>query len=880
MYVNAVGIEMPVSGPTQNWTVSGTAGSTRTGSARNDIIQSIKNDTLVGGAGDDSYNLWETGSKVRESAGEGIDTIDVRYWGLITLPDNVENVILTGAGTGIGATGATGNALDNLMMAGKSGAMLDGGAGNDVLVGGIGADVFSIGSGNGSDVIYNYKAGWDAIRLTGHGFTSFSQVVSAARQVGADVEIRLDGAETLVLRGVAIGTLSAADFNFALAPQAPANADKSLPNANAVWNANGWYVLNNAWGSANLAEGTDFSIASHFNTRDMTGGTDFNWLYPLATTNLTVKAYPEVIFGSSPFNTTGNPTARAGVFPVQVSSLNKLIANYDVSHGGNLGGYNIAFDIWLANSATGTGQAAISNEIMIWLHKGGLEPFGEAIGTYKKGSFSATIHHVGTYTALVADRDWTSGALDIADILGTLKGLGIVSGSEYLRSVELGAEVSSGVGRLSINNLDLDVGVAVAGGGRKSATVDGAGTTVHRYDAANALEVVEKHSYPTNRSGKVEYLDAAGKLLATDVIANTASANNAPGLASPVEPSRIFAGINHRFTLKASDADGDALTYASVAAAHGKVTGGAGGAYVYTPDAGFTGTDSLKAVVSDGKGGTVTRTINLTVEPIDPADDWRLYAGPGFSGEIGGDGRVHGSNGAEKITVADLPGTIVFDASFNRGGDTIVLAGKAADWRIARSGSTAVLDDGDTTVVIPVGSAGIAVNFADGTRTLSFDDATGRFTIGSQGFDGTFTAIAAAAGPPSSPGEPAGGSARLFLSPDQDVTIGGNIAVSGTSEQETVTLLFGDVSFDASFNRGGDTIVLDRPTGAFTAVQTGSQAAFAAGSLSFSIPVGSAGTEIRFGPALHELRFDAASLRIMLDNHVIDNVVTPLGTLG
>ena len=240
--------------------------------------------------------------------------------------------------------------------------------------------------------------------------------------------------------------------------------------------------------------------------------------------------------GVSPYNAAGNPSDEAKVFPVEVAKLESLTAAYDVSYSGNLGGFNVAFYIWLANSATGTGESAVTNEIMIWLHQGGFAPFGDPVGTYKNGDFSATIYHKGTYTALVADRDWTKGTIDIADVIDTLKDMGIVSDTEYLRSVELGSEVTSGTGSLTINDLQLNVKTHDDAGAVKSYLVDGNGTTLQGApDNASATKPavpsnVEKvfddngHQIGTKKTEVVSAAktvatihDLAGNLLGTDV---------------------------------------------------------------------------------------------------------------------------------------------------------------------------------------------------------------------------------------------------------------------------------------------------------------------------------------------------------------------------
>lgn len=80
------------------------------------------------------------------------------------------------------------------------------------------------------------------------------------------------------------------------------------------------------------------------------------------------------------------------------------------------------------------------------------------------------------------------------------------------------------------------------------------------------------------------------------------------------------------------------------------------------------------------------------------------------------------SAGNEVITV--VSGNIRFDASFNQGGDTIVLPGLAANYTAYRSGSEVIFtrNDGLVTVRVPVGSAGMEIQFDGGdSRTLLFN---------------------------------------------------------------------------------------------------------------------------------------------------------------
>ena len=105
------------------------------------------------------------------------------------------------------------------------------------------------------------------------------------------------------------------------------------------------------------------------------------------------------------------------------------------------------------------------------------------------------------------------------------------------------------------------------------------------------------------------------------VTVNVAAVNDVPvatnGAASGNEDSVISGSL----VGLASDVDGDTLTYSlNSQASNGTVSiNSATGAYTYTPNANFNGNDSFTFAVSDGNGGVVTATVNLTVNPVNDA---------------------------------------------------------------------------------------------------------------------------------------------------------------------------------------------------------------------------------------------------------------------
>jgi Ca2+-binding RTX toxin-like protein len=119
------------------------------GGAGNDTITVTgpNADSVIGGTGNDTF-VQASGSALKnfiENPGEGIDT--VRSAVSFTLPDQVDNLTLTGTGS----INGTGNALDNVLIGNSGNNILTGGDGNDTLNGGLGAD--NVQGGNGDDLV-------------------------------------------------------------------------------------------------------------------------------------------------------------------------------------------------------------------------------------------------------------------------------------------------------------------------------------------------------------------------------------------------------------------------------------------------------------------------------------------------------------------------------------------------------------------------------------------------------------------------------------------------------------------------------------------------------------------------------------------------------
>lgn len=93
---------------------------------------------------------------------------------------------------------------------------IEGGAGNDILKGGKGADTFIFRAGDGNDTIKDFEAGAkgkDVLAFDDELFSSYTEVLDAARETAQGVVIDFDGGSVL-LKGVSLSSLDAGDFDF------------------------------------------------------------------------------------------------------------------------------------------------------------------------------------------------------------------------------------------------------------------------------------------------------------------------------------------------------------------------------------------------------------------------------------------------------------------------------------------------------------------------------------------------------------------------------------------------------------------------------------------------------------------------------------------
>ncbi|WP_066480530.1 MULTISPECIES: beta strand repeat-containing protein [unclassified Sphingomonas] len=173
---------------------------TLTGNAGNNVLNGGTSatgtgDTLVGGAGNDTYRVYTALDVVTEAVGEGTDSVftSASY----TLSANVENLSAADQGATTGEYVLTGNDLANQIVGNFANNTLVGGLGVDTLTGLGGNDAYVV---NGADVISEaVGGGTDSITFaTEAGFVAYTLTA------GAEVETITLGGNVVSVTGNAL----------------------------------------------------------------------------------------------------------------------------------------------------------------------------------------------------------------------------------------------------------------------------------------------------------------------------------------------------------------------------------------------------------------------------------------------------------------------------------------------------------------------------------------------------------------------------------------------------------------------------------------------------------------------------------------------------
>jgi hypothetical protein len=178
-------------------------------------------------------------------------------------------------------------------------------------------------------------------------------------------------------------------------------------------------------------------------------------------TNGEPGAYPSIYQGCHWGNCSSGGLTSS---PIQVSSLTtgKVTTSWSTTQpGGSGNAYDVAYDIWVNQTPTTSGQPN-GTEIMVWLnHNGSVQPFGsEVASNVSLGGHTYNIWY-GTQSSWdTVTYDMTSGSTSVSNLdVGTLAqdsvSRGYTKSSWYLIDIEAGFELWQGGAGLATNSFSV-----------------------------------------------------------------------------------------------------------------------------------------------------------------------------------------------------------------------------------------------------------------------------------------------------------------------------------------------------------------------------------------------------------------------------------------
>jgi VCBS repeat-containing protein len=278
-------------------------------------------------------------------------------------------------------------------------------------------------------------------------------------------------------------------------------------------------------------------------------------------------------------------------------------------------------------------------------------------------------------------------------------------------------------------------------------------------NANGTLTYAPKANFHGQDSFTYTISDGKGGTASAQVIVTVNPINDGPVAVNDSAATLAGTPVTVQVLANDTDLDGDALTVAAVGAgANGTAQINPDGTITYTPQAGFTGQDSFSYTVADGRGGTATAVVGITVDavpgsipaPWSPStvifsnatsssnqqvltDSYTLVADqPGTVTLSGGTLAIDGvgaSAGISVTTAADGAVDVRLDSAWNSVGNVAVIDEDSADVTIHNfvHADAALGGDGDSTVTITNAKRG-SIATGGGNDTIdvtAYSDAAG-----------------------------------------------------------------------------------------------------------------------------------------------------------
>jgi serralysin len=166
-------------------------------------------DTLIGGGGNDSYSVYNAGTVIVETSGEGTDRVSAGVNYVLASGVSVEQLNTTSLHATY-AVNLTGNELAQLVRGNDGANVLDGAGGKDVLFGMGGADGFRFSTALGADNIDrigDFQSGTDTIQLDNAIFTALTALGALDPSAFKDVALAPKDADDRIIYSSDTGAL-------------------------------------------------------------------------------------------------------------------------------------------------------------------------------------------------------------------------------------------------------------------------------------------------------------------------------------------------------------------------------------------------------------------------------------------------------------------------------------------------------------------------------------------------------------------------------------------------------------------------------------------------------------------------------------------------
>jgi Ca2+-binding RTX toxin-like protein len=600
------------------------------GSSANDILQSGSgNDTLTGragsdvldgGIGSDTASYADSKSAVtvdlsatsafnggQYAAGHGGDAEGDRLVNIENITGSTYNDTLTGDANNNHLDGGAG---DDILAANGGNDVLLGGAGNDNISGGTGDDNIDGGEGNdtitagtGNDTI-TAGAGLDTVIYSGAS-SGYSIVLDGQTITVTDTDASNGDDGTDTITGIEQLNFANASFttdDFPHLENGTANVLKNTAAKGILGDAVGeTFSLKTAAVHGNVVFNQDGTY-TYTPVADYVGSDVFSYvvmnslgLGKIVSVNLNVSI-DAASNETTTIGSTGNASVATGlgydtIILGLVPNTHDIITDFDVQNDKiDLSDYNFM-----------------------------LHSFGE-LKSYMRQQGVDTVIDFGNGQTLVL-QNVAMGSLGQNNFIGNVT-INNAPTAINLNKSDLSENVSGGVvGAVSISDIDInDTHTYVVDDNRFEIVIDQLGVHQLKLKDGVSLDYEAGHSVNVN----ITATDAGGLSVTKSFTVVVNNLNEAP-IASNInaninEDSQYVISVANLLAQSgAVDIDGDALTISSVQGATNGSVAISNGNVIFTPNTNYNGVADFTFTVSDGNGGSVVKTANLTVSPVNDA---------------------------------------------------------------------------------------------------------------------------------------------------------------------------------------------------------------------------------------------------------------------